>query len=464
VYLLFPHEHILPSLNNMKSVLILGAGLSNGPMIPYLANHSIKVILASRTLAKAQKMIDGVPNAEAVQADVENDAGMSIIAKLIPTVDGVVSMLPYIHHCKVARLAIEHKKHFFTTSYVSDEMKTLNDEAITAGITMINECGVDPGTDHMSAMRLINRFRSQGGKTTKFLSYCGGLPSPANNTNCLGYKFSWAPRGVLLASRNNAHFLLDGAETDTPAKDLFSTYMKDSIEGVGELHCYPNRDSTKYISVYNLQHVKTMIRGTYRFPGWCDTIHQLVQLGFLSLDAAELGGKTYRSLVAGMVGVEDGEGVEAAALKFLSLAADSVVAANLRWLGIFSTEAVPAGTTTLLDSLCHLMQTRMGYAEGERDMIAMKHTFEAEFDDRVEEWTSSMVYEGQPLPAGPSAMANTVSLPVAIAVRMVLEGKITQRGIVIPIDPEVYNPILDELENVGIKFVEKLVKVTKKSA
>ncbi|KAL6060132.1 saccharopine dehydrogenase (NADP+, L-glutamate-forming) [Balamuthia mandrillaris] len=345
-------------------------------------------------------------------------------------------------------------------------MRELEAEAKEKGLVIINECGVDPGTDHMSAMRVIHRVRENGGRVTSFLSYCGGLPAPDSNDNPFGYKYSWSPRGVLLASRNAAHFLRDGKIVDIAGQDLFDNFEVEKIEALdAEVESYPNRNSCQYIDTYGLSAVKTMIRGTYRYKGWCVSIKKLVDLGFLDLEErAGLPGKTYPAMIAEMVKEQkekkgSASSSTAASLKeevaqLLNVEPDHYAVNNMEWLGLFDeNNTIPAGIKTRLDALCHLMQSKMQYKPGERDMILMKHEFIATYpDDKQEKITCMLIDYG--ISNGDTSMSRTVSLPVAIATRLVLEGKYTKPGLSIPIVPELYNPILDELETLGIKFVD----------
>jgi len=433
---------------------VLGAGMVTKPLVHYLSHHGFKVLVASRTLAKTQELCQGATHAIALQADIEKDEDMKKIEGWIQEVAGVVSMLPYLFHAKVAKLAIKHKKHFFTTSYLSDAMKELEKEAVSAGIVMINECGVDPGTDHMSAMRVIDAVKAKGGHITSFTSYCGGLPKPSDNNNPLGYKFSWAPRGVLLASKNSAKFLKDGKEVTTPGEVLFDTYGSEVIEEI-EYETYPNRNSTQYVEIYNLKEVKTMIRGTYRNKGWCKLVKKLGDLGYLSLDKIDYSKTTYAEVLKNAIKAKDTSNLKQDLANYLKLQPNDHVIHAIEWLGLLENKQVNPKVDTNLDLLCDVMLSKMQYEKGERDMLLMKHSFVAEYPDKKQRQniTSTLLAYGHD--NGDSAMSRTVSYPVAIVIRLVLEGKVKLIGLHIPIEPELYTPILAELETMGIKFVEK---------
>jgi saccharopine dehydrogenase-like NADP-dependent oxidoreductase len=310
----------------------------------------------------------------------------------------------------------------------------------------------------MSAMRVIHDVKRRGGKVVSFTSYCGGLPAPDANNNPFGYKLSWAPRGVLLASRNDAHFLRDGADVTIQGKDLFDNYEVHEVQGM-TLEAYPNRNSKQYIDIYEVPHTRTMIRGTYRNRNWCATVKKLVDLGFLDMtERQDLAGRTYANVMAALLGCAESADLKAEVAKRLALTPEQAfITDNLAWLGLFSgTERVGAKITTLLDAVCQLFVEKLQYAPGERDMLVMQHKFEAEFEGHRETITSSLVDYG--IANGDTSMSRTVSLPVAIAARLVLDGRFTRPGLSIPTCPELYVPILNELESFDIRFVEKTVK------
>jgi len=332
-------------------------------------------------------------------------------------------------------------------------MKELEEEAKSKNLVIINECGVDPGTDHMSAMKIIDEVKSKGGKITSFSSYCGGLPAPQDNNNPFGYKVSWSPRGVLLASRNDALFLEDGNEVTIPGKVLFDNYGTELIEELGvEFEHYPNRNSLQYIDLYGLQDTKKMIRGTYRNKGWCSTVKKLVDMGYLDLEETQLAGQSYAALTAQLVGsqAQDKHTLMKDVATFLHLDAQHSILKSFEWLGLFSEQKI-SKVTTRLDALCKLMEEKMQYNPGERDMLLMRHTFLAEYPSgKREKIKCTLIDYG--IPHGDSSMSRTVSLPVAIATRLVLEGHYTKPGLSIPSIPQLYNPILDELASLNIVF------------
>jgi len=438
-------------MNASKRVLVLGAGLVTRPMVSYLLEQpDIRLTVATRTVDKAQRMIAGHARGKAVALDVADEAALDAI---VAEHDLIVSLLPYIHHVKVAKLCLAHRRHLVTTSYVSAEMRELDGAAREAGVLLLNEIGLDPGIDHMSAMRIINGVAARGGQVTGFISNCGGLPAPEANTNPWGYKFSWSPRGVVLAGRNAARYLWEGDLRQVPGPDLFGDMHHLTVEGLGQLEVYPNRDSLGYREIYGLHQARTLFRGTFRYPGHCATWKALADCGWLDLNALPVEGMSYGKLFCTLVGCEGRKPAETAA-RFLDLAPDAEPLRRFEWLGLFSDEPIPGpAEQSPLDVLAERLLLKLPYASGERDMIVLQHRVTAEHPGgETEKIVSSLIDFGQP--GGDSAMSRTVSLPAAIAVRRILDGTIRETGVLVPVLPAVYDPVLDELATLGIAFEE----------
>jgi saccharopine dehydrogenase (NADP+, L-glutamate forming) len=435
----------------MKRVLVLGAGLVARPLVRYLLEKGYQVVMASRTASKAEAMIAGHPNGKALALNVQDEA---VLSQLISDCDLAVSLVPYTFHPVVAKHCIRHRKHMVTTSYVSAAMQELDGAARNAGVTILNEIGVDPGIDHMSAMRIIDGVRGRSGKVVAFKSYCGGLPAPEANDNPFGYKFSWAPRGVLLAGRNNAQYLLDGRRVEVPSHRLFRDMHMLAVEGQGDYEAYPNRDSISYVDVYGLQGIQTIYRGTLRNPGWCDCLFNYGKVGLLSLDEIEVKGKSYLGMMQGIVGGSPDEDIRAATARKLGIPRESLPIHNLEWLGMFSDRGLKVDRISPLDAMGELMYDRLAFRPGERDMIVLFHDFRAEFPGgKRERIISQLIDYG--IPQGDSSMARTVSLPAAIGVHMILSGRIGTVGVLRPVAPDVYNPVLDELATLEISCQER---------
>ena len=436
----------------MKKVLVLGAGLVSKPGVTYLLKQKdIFVTVASRTVSKAENLVEGFSNGKAIQLNVQDEENL---AELIKNNDIIVSLLPWVHHQKVADLCITHEKHMATTSYVSEGMKKLNDEAVKKNLLFLNEIGVDPGIDHMSAMKIIDDVYDNGGKVVHFYSYCGGLPAPEDNDNPYGYKFSWSPKGVVLASRNSAKFLENGKLVEIEGKDLFLNYRLEEIEGLGKYEVYPNRDSMPYKDLYNLKDAQTVMRGTYRNVGWCDTLKKMVDLGLIDENPVEgLKGITFRKMMADLIKEKDGADVINKVAEKLGLDTDSDIVKRLEWLGLFSEEQVPEFDNRL-DILSYLLEKKLIFKDDERDMIILQHKFTVENADKSKDLiTSTLIDYGEALKE--SSMARTVSLPLAIGVRFMAEGKFNLTGVQIPITKEIYEPVLKELETLNIKMDER---------
>ncbi len=445
----------------MKKILVLGAGLVTRPHVRYLLDvPQFEVVVASRTVSKAEALIDGHPRGTAIALNVEDQAELE---RLISQSDLAVSMLPYMYHPIVAALCVDHGKHMVTTSYVKDDMRALHDAARRAGVILLNEIGVDPGIDHMSAMKVIHEVERKGGEVTSFMSWTGGLPAPEASDNPLGYKFSWSPKGVLLASRNPARFQRGGKIVEIPGEELFDHFWPVYIEGLGEFEGYPNRDSMPYTDTYGIQPSDWMFRGTLRNVGWCATLKKLAELGLLeeepSLDELTAVGQdrpvTFREFTACLLGISPENDVVRYLAQEWGLCEDAKPIADLAWLGLFSDDPLPQGKETPVDIMAERMQAVMAYQPGQRDMIVMQHEFVAEYPDRKEAITATMIDYG--IPHGDTSMARTVGLPAAIAARMILqEGFSGLTGVHVPVIPEIYEPVLAELARLGIGLTEKV--------
>jgi saccharopine dehydrogenase-like NADP-dependent oxidoreductase len=438
----------------MKKVLILGAGLVSKPGVTYLLqDKEILLTVASRTVSKAEKLVEGFENGVARQIDVADQAELE---SLIKDNDIIVSLLPWIHHIKVARLCLKNNKHMATTSYVSAEMRQLDQQARDKNLLFLNEIGVDPGIDHMSAMKIIDEVHEEGGRVVHFYSYCGGLPAPDDNDNPFGYKFSWSPKGVVLASKSPAQFLENNAKINIEGKELFANYRIEEVEGLGTFEVYPNRDSMPYKELYGLKEAETVLRGTYRNQGWCTTFKKIVDMGLVNDQPDDtLKNISYRKMIANLMGIEDSDRVIEEVAKRLNLDKDSDVIKRLEWLGLFSEEQIP-DYDNLVDILSHRLLEKLVYKEGERDMILLRHKFIVQNKDGSKDLiTSTLIDYG--IPGGDTSMARTVSLPLAIAVQMMAHGQIQLTGVQIPITKALYQPVLTKLAEQEIKMIEKRV-------
>lgn len=435
----------------MKKILILGAGLVAKPLVRYLLDQpDFEVVVATRTVSKAVKLIDNHPKGTAKTLNLKNEEGLRDEVK---NSDLVISMVPYVFHPLVAQFCIEFKKNMVTTSYVSDAMKALDGDAKNAGIILLNEVGLDPGIDHMEAMRIIHEVKQKGGEIVSFTSYCGGLPAPEANTNPFGYKFSWSPIGVLLAGKNSARYFKDGKIINIPSAELFDNYEILPIEGLGDFEGYPNRDSVPYVDLYGIQSTKTMFRGTLRNIGWCATLKKVVDIGLLDKTKKDWTGYTYEGFLRSLMGNPEEPDLRKALSSFFDLEENSEILDRFEWLGLLSDEPIAIKTGGAIDILAARMVEKMSFAEGERDMIVLQHTFEARYPEgNGERITSTLIDYG--IPNSDSAMARTVGLPPAISSKLILERKIDKSGVFIPVEPDIYMPVLRELKELNIEFTE----------
>lgn len=436
----------------MKKILILGAGLVAGPAVRYLLERTeFHVIVADQYVQNCDKLIAGHKNGKAVELDCSDSQAL---VKEIKEVDTVVSLLPWTMHATVAKMCLEHKKHLVTASYVKEDMQAMDAEAKSKGLCFLNESGVDPGIDHMSAMQIINSVKESGKKVKSFYSYCGGLPALDSNNNPLGYKFSWSPEGALLAATNDGKYLDNNTIIEVSGEELFNHYWLKSIPGAGVFEAYVNRDSLPYLDIYGLDDVDGMYRGTLRNVGSCETWSFLKKLGLLNqqmmFDFNEI---TPNQVMANIVNCKQGSTRKAVA-EYLNLPLYSLILKKLEWLGLFSKRKLDMGTASVFQMLAHTLQKKLIYDEGERDLLVMHHEFEVlDQENKISRIQSTLTDKG--IPGGDSSMARTVGYPVGISARLITEGKIKQTGVHIPVLPEFYEPILKELESVGISFTER---------
>jgi saccharopine dehydrogenase (NADP+, L-glutamate forming) len=375
--------------------------------------------------------------------------------------DLAISLIPYTFHALVIKSAIRTKKHVVTTSYVNPAMMELDEECKKAGITVMNEIGLDPGLDHLYAVKTISEVHAAGGKITGFVSFCGGLPAPECSDNPLGYKFSWSSRGVLLALRNAAKIYQDGKLVSIDGPDLMATAKPYFIYPGFAFVGYPNRDSTPFREKYDIPEAQTVIRGTLRYQGFPEMIKVLVDTGFLSDEANPVFDKpiAWKDATKALLGAtsaseQDLQWAVASKTAFPSNDERNRLLAGLRWIGLFSDEPIiPRGNP--LDTLCATLEKKMQYAPGERDLVMLQHKFEIEHKDGSKETrTSTLCDYGNP--AGYSAMARLVGIPCGVAVQQVLDGTISKKGVLAPMTMDICGPLIKTLkEEYGIELIER---------
>lgn len=438
---------ILPS---MKSILIIGAGRSSSALISYLlkqaAVYDWNVRVGDMNDAFAKERVGGDARGTAFRFDINNRDQREIE---IQHADIVVSMLPASMHGQVAEDCVKFGKHLVTASYVSDKMRALDAEAKKRNVVLLNEIGLDPGIDHMSAMQIIDDIESKGGVMKAFYSYCGGLVAPESNDNPWGYKFSWNPRNVILAGQGvPAQFIENGEYKELPYEKLFANAREIEVSGHGKFDAYANRDSLSYRAVYGLENIPTMLRGTLRSPGFCRAWNVIVQMGWTN-DAGtiETKGKSYAELSAQLLNID----VASLNATVKALATDSF--SMIGWTGILGSEITPVENGTPAQILQELLERKWKLQPGDKDMIVMQHEFVYTLNGSEKRITSSLVVKGED--EIHTAMAKTVGLPAAIAVKMILTGAYNGSGVVVPVKKELYEPVLKELAEMGIVFEEE---------
>ena len=440
----------------MKKILVLGAGLSTSCLINYLLKHSESsdwmVIVADSNLQTAATKVNNHPRGEAVVFDIFNQPERK---RLISMADLVISMLPARFHPMVAEACLEEGKSMLTASYVSPEIRRLDYQARQKGLLFLNEIGVDPGIDHMSAMRVINQIREKGGKITGFRSFTGGLIAPGSDNNPWNYKFTWNPRNVVLAGQGTSMYIRDGRYKFIPYHQLFRQTEKCTVLDHGDFDVYANRDSLKYREIYSLPDIQTMLRGTMRRPGYCQAWDVFVQLGITD-DSYTIEGSeemSYREFIDAFLPGTNGLSVKEKLARHTGIPINGEIMQKLTWLGIFEDTRINLKNATPAQILQQILEEKWRLEEQDQDMLVMQHIFDFELNGKNATHRSSLVVLGKD--RSETAMAITVGTPVAIAARLVLNGTFRATGVHIPIVPEFYDPILQELESYGVCFIEE---------
>ena len=441
----------------MKKILIFGAGRSSSSLIKYLLDSANKenwfITVLDSDLKSAQEKVGKHPNAECFAIDASNQ---EIRIKYIKDADIVISMLPAFLHIKILKDAIDCGVHIITPSYVTDEIKSLDQAAKSKDVVILNEMGLDPGIDHMSAKKIIDDIIHKGGELTGFESYTGGLVAPESDNNPWNYKFTWNPRNVVLAGQGGAaKFIQEGKYKYIPYNKLFRRTEIIDIDSYGKFEGYPNRDSLRYRSVYGLENIPTMFRGTLRKVGFCRAWNVFVQLG-LTDDSYIIEGSekmTNRDFINSFLGYNPHDSVELKLRHYLGIEQDDYVWEKLIWLGIFNDTKIGLKNATPAQMLQKILENKWSLSPNDKDMIVMWHKFNFVLDNKLKEINSHMVYIGKDDQF--TAMSDTVGIPVGIAAKMLLNNKIKSRGVLLPIYKDIYNPVLKELEDYGIRFKEK---------
>lgn len=444
----------------MRKILIIGAGKSASYLIKYLLDKSqsekLHITIGDLNVENAKKLVGENSKADIIHLDVFNSESRITAVK---NADIVVSMLPARFHIEVAKDCITYKKHMVTASYVSEDMQALDDDAKTNNLVFMNEIGVDPGIDHMSAMQVIDKIRDKGGKMILFESFTGGLVAPESDNNLWNYKFTWNPRNVVVAGQGGAaKFLQEDQFKYIPYHRLFRRTEFLEVENYGRFEAYANRDSLKYQNVYGLDQIKTLYRGTMRRVGFSRAWNVFVQLGMTddSYTIDDSANMSYRDFVNAFLPYSPTDSVELKFRHALKIDQDDIVWDKFLELDLFnSNKMVELDKATPAQILQKILMDSWSLSEDDKDMIVMYHKFGYELNGRKHQIDATMVALGEDQTY--TAMAKTVGLPVAIATLAILNGKIKTPGVQIPITKEVYTPILEELETYGVIFNEKEV-------
>jgi len=439
----------------MKRVAVFGAGFVTKPAVDYFIDRcGYEVFVTSLKKSEAEKIIGGRPSGKAFALSIDQ---LDLLDQLVRDVDLVMSMIPPSMHISVAKACLKHRKNMLTTSYISSEMEALDEFSRERGILILNEIGEDPGLDNMGSKRLIDQVKASGGKVTGVLSYGAGLPAFEHNNNPMGYKFSWSPKGIILAAQAPAAYLKRGKVVNVPASDLFDNHWIVELKGVGSFETYPNRDCTKYLKSFELTNDVSFFRGILRYIGWCNTMKGLSALHLLdTTDEKDFVDTTYAAFTAKLIGADSPENILQKTARFFNIRDDSDLIKRLKWLGFFNDQRIDIIKGTNADILVDMMIRRMSYAPLEKDMVIIHNEIVAEFSTHEEKRVSTLLVKGEP--GGDSAMSKAVSLPAAIASKLILEGKIRAKGVQRPTLREIYQPVLDEMSGFGYRFKDKTVK------
>lgn len=437
----------------MRNVLILGAGRSSAALIQYAldkaqaGNWTVTVADADGHLANQK--VNGHPAGLAVALDVADPAYRRA---LIEKASVVVSLLPPPLHPEVAKDCVAARKHLVTASYVSPEFRAFDEQAKHAGLVFMAEMGLDPGIDHMSAMQIIHRIQAQGGALKAFRSYTGGLIAPESDNNPWHYKFTWNPRNVVLAGQGTAQYLEAGKVKYLPYNRLFQHIRPIQVDGLGQYEVYANRDSLSYEGLYGLKGIPSLLRGTIRAAGFCQSWNILVQLG-LTDATYTVYPQTYAEwLESYLVSSASGTLRQRTAAQ-VGLPESHPALDPIAWLGLFDHQPIGLGPSTPAAILEHLLLKKWALAPGDKDLVLMRHEFEYELEGKGHSLESTLVMRGDN--AQDTAMARLVGLPLGIFVRLLMEGRYDKPGVQIPLLPEVYEPVLAELSTLGVSFTEK---------
>ncbi len=450
----------------MRQILVLGAGKSAGYLIHKLLEDAVDedwfVTVGDVDLATARECVKNHPRGTAIEFDVNDSSHRET---QIANSDVVVNMLAPAFQGMLAVDCIHSGKPLVSVSYQDQVIRDLGPDAHRKGVLLLTELGLDPGIDHMSAMAMIQKIRSEGGRVRLFCSYGSGVPAADEPSNPLRYVITWNPRNVVMGGEDGAQYLEDGRIKIVPHHEVFHHTWPVEVPGIGTMEAYPNRDSLSYMETFGLDDVRTMVRGTLRYPGWSETWAQIVKLGLPNetIRISDLSDRTYREVIEMFLPTnnEDPE-IEQRLARYLRISPTGQIMEKLRWLGLFSEEKTGCDGETAARMMAELIQRKLPLEKGRRDTVILLHKLEVDYpgtDREPERILSTMICNGEP--NGFTAMSKTVGLPTAIAVRLLLRGEIPLSGAAIPTHPSIYTPILEELQEEGIAFTETTEPITR---
>jgi saccharopine dehydrogenase (NADP+, L-glutamate forming) len=440
----------------MNHILVIGAGRSASALINYLKENAEQekwqIKLADFDISLAEEKAGNHPAVSCIQFDIFNSTqAKDEIAKA----DLVVSMLPARFHHLVAEVCVDLSKHLVTASYNNKDVAALSDIAKGQNTLILMECGLDPGIDHMTAMEVIDDVKEKNGKMLSFKSFTGGLIAPESDNNPWNYKFTWNPRNVVLAGQGTASFIRNNRYKYIPYHQLFKRLETFTFENLGDFEGYPNRDSLSYRKVYDIQEIPTLLRGTLRRPGYSKAWDVFVQLGITddNYEMEALDQLSHRDFLNAFLKYDEHKSIEDKLCEYTGIEKGSDAFNKIAWLGLFDDKPLPIEKGSPAQVMQAIMEQKMSLSPGDKDMIVMQHKFEYEIDGKKYEKVSSIVSYGED--ESITAMAKTVGLPLGIAVKNILNGNINLRGVQVPTQKEIYQPILEELTKHNISITEE---------
>jgi saccharopine dehydrogenase-like NADP-dependent oxidoreductase len=445
----------------MKNILVLGAGRTATALIEYLlknaADNDWFIYVADHSSDAAMEKVSGYSRGKALQFDILNEEERD---REIKNAYLVISFLPPSLHYYAAISCLKNNSHLITASYLSYEMKAMDKEAKKKGLIFLNEMGLDPGIDHMDAVKTIEAVKSEGGRIISFKSFCGGLISPESDNNPWGYKFTWSPMNVVLAGQGIARYIHNYRIKIVPYSRLFLNTEIFAIPGVGEYEAYPNRDSLAYLKHYKLENVKDFYRGTLRKPGYSRGWNALIQLGLTdnSYKIPDSDQLTYKEWLSSYLPVLNGRTIKKEVADFLEVSTVNEIIEKIEWLGLLSDKRIKIANATPAEILLKLLEEKWKLNENDRDLVVLQSEVKYEIDEVKRKSISTMTLTGKEKLH--TAMTNSAGLPAAIGAKLLMQNKIKQRGVIIPVFPEIYEPALKELEEYGIKFTTRNKKLS----